>query len=121
MQLGTGVMPRIIRYRCGKFCSIRNQMIGLLLLIKKYSQKFRKFNCKKLSLKLNGLEKLNEKAIDIETKKIIIDLDKKFLRPTEVDFLSDFSKARRKLKWKPIITTNELIEDMIEEEFQNKS
>jgi len=26
------------------------------------------------------------------------------------------SKARKKLKWKPTITTNELIEDMIEEE-----
>ena len=49
--------------------------------------------------------------------KIIIYLDKKFLRPTEVDYLKgDFTKARKKLKWKPVITTNELIEDMIEEE-----
>ena len=59
----------------------------------------------------------NEKAIDINTKKIIVDLDKKYLRPTEVDFLKgDFSKARKKLKWKPLITTNELIEDMVKEE-----
>ena len=37
------------------------------------------------------------KAIDIKSKKIIIDLDKKHLRPTEVDFLKgDFSKARKK-------------------------
>ena len=64
---------------------------------------------------LTGSE--NEKAIDMETKNTIIDLDKKFLRPTEVDYLKgDFSKARKKLKWKPTITTNELIEDMIEEE-----
>ena len=73
---------------------------------------------KKLSLKIKWVGKgINEKAIDMETKKTIVDLDKKFLRPTEVDYLKgDFSKARKKLKWKPTITTNELIEDMIEEE-----
>ena len=47
----------------------------------------------------------------------IIELDRKFLRPTEVDFLrGDFSKARKKLKWKPLISTNELIDDMIQYE-----
>ena len=73
---------------------------------------------KKLSRKIKWIGKgINEKAIDMETKKTIVDLDKKFLRPTEVDYLKgDFSKARKKLKWKPTITTNELIEDMIEEE-----
>ena len=73
---------------------------------------------KKLSLKIKWVGKgINEKAIDMETKKTIVDLDKKFLRPTEVDYLKgDFSKARKKLKWKPAITTNELIDDMIEEE-----
>ena len=73
---------------------------------------------KKLSLKIKWIGKgINEKAIDMETKKTIVDLDKKFLRPTEVDYLKgDYSKARKKLKWKPTITTNELIEDMIEEE-----
>ena len=73
---------------------------------------------KKLSLKIKWIGKgINEKAIDMETKKTIVDLDKKFLRPTEVDYLKgDFSKARKKLKWKPTISTNELIEDMIEEE-----
>ena len=46
-----------------------------------------------------------------------INLDSKFLRPTEVDFLrGDFSKARKKLKWKPLISTNELIDDMIQDE-----
>ena len=79
---------------------------------------FVNLTAKKLSLKLKWVGRgLNEKAIDIDTKKTIIDLDKKFLRPTEVDYLKgDFSKARKKLKWKPVITTNELIEDMIEEE-----
>ena len=79
---------------------------------------FVNITAKKLSLKIKWIGKgINEKAIDMETKNTIIDLDKKFLRPTEVDYLKgDFSKARKKLKWKPSITTNELIEDMIEEE-----
>ena len=64
-----------------------------------------------------GWKRSKRKSNRYKHKKIIIDLDKKFLRPTEVDYLKgDFSKARKKLKWKPLITTNELIEDMIEEE-----
>jgi GDPmannose 4,6-dehydratase len=79
---------------------------------------FINLTAKKLSLKLKWTGKgIKEKAIDINTKKVIIDLDPKFLRPTEVDFLrGDFSKARKKLKWKPLISTNELIDDMIQYE-----
>ena len=44
-------------------------------------------------------------------------IDNNLLRPSEVDFLKgDFSKARRKLKWKPNISTDKLIDDMIEHE-----
>ena len=73
---------------------------------------------KKLNIKIKWIGKgLNEKAIDLDSGKVIIDLDKKFLRPTEVDFLKgDFSKARRLLKWKPFFKTDELINDMIEDE-----
>ena len=73
---------------------------------------------KKLKIKIKWIGKgIKEKAIDMNTKKTIIDLDPKFLRPTEVDFLrGDFSKARKKLKWKPMISTNELIDDMIQDE-----
>ena len=38
---------------------------------------------------------INEKAINIKTGKVIVDLDKKYLRPSEVDFLrGNFSKAK---------------------------
>ena len=79
---------------------------------------FVNLTAKKLSLHIKWIGKgIKEKAIDIKTKKTIIDLDPKFLRPTEVDFLrGDFSKARKKLKWKPLISTNELIDDMIQDE-----
>ena len=79
---------------------------------------FVNLTAKKLTIKIKWIGKgIKEKAIDMNTKKTIIDLDPKFLRPTEVDFLrGDFSKARKKLKWKPMISTNELIDDMIQEE-----
>ena len=49
-----------------------------------------------------------------------MEIDKKYFRPSEVDFLrGDFSKARRLLKWKPIHNTDDLIEDMISSELEN--
>ena len=79
---------------------------------------FVNLTAKKLTIKIKWIGNgIKEKAIDMNTKKTIIDLDPKFLRPTEVDFLrGDFSKARKKLKWKPLISTNELIDDMIQDE-----
>ncbi len=76
---------------------------------------------KKLDIKLIWRGKgENEKGIDQESKKIIIEIDKKYFRPSEVDFLrGDFSKAKRLLKWKPIYNTDDLIEDMISSELKN--
>ena len=72
--------------------------------------------CKKLKMKIywKGKNK-NEKAY--WNKKIIIEIDNKYFRPTEVDSLKgDFSLARKELNWKPKIQINELIEEMISEE-----
>ena len=73
---------------------------------------------RKLNIKIKWIGKgLDEKAIDLDTGKVIIDLDQKFLRPTDVVFLKgDFSKAKRLLKWKPSFKTEELINDMIKDE-----
>ena len=81
-------------------------------------KKFIELVAKKLdiSLKWNG-KGIKEKGIDRDTGKVIIDLDEKYLRPSEVDFLKgDFSKARRHLKWSPKISTDQLIDDMISDE-----
>ncbi len=85
-------------------------------------KKFVNTTAKKLSLKIKWRGKgLKEKAINLSNGKIIIDLDSKFLRPSEVDFLKgDYSKARKILKWKPSISTNELIDDMIKSEMSKK-
>ena len=76
---------------------------------------------KKLDLKIKWIGNgKNEKGIDQKSKKIIVDIDKKYFRPSEVDFLKgDFSKAKKLLKWKPIYNTDDLIEDMISSELEN--
>jgi GDPmannose 4,6-dehydratase len=83
-------------------------------------KKFIELVAKKLDIDLKWRGKgIEEKGIDKDSKKIIVDLDKKYLRPSEVDFLKgDFSKAKKHLKWSPGISTDELIEDMINEELK---
>ena len=75
---------------------------------------------KRLDLNIKWVGKgVNEKGIN-KNKKVLIDVDKKFFRPTEVDFLrGDFSKAKRLLKWKPVYKTDDLIDDMISSELEN--
>ena len=54
----------------------------------------------------------NEK--DYWKNKIIIEIDDNYFRPTEVNSLKgNYSKARKKLHWRPKITIRELIKDMI--------
>jgi GDPmannose 4,6-dehydratase len=83
-------------------------------------KKFIELVAKKLDIDLKWRGKgIEEKGIDKDSKKIIVDLDKTYLRPSEVDFLKgDFSKAKKHLKWSPGISTDELIEDMINEELK---
>ena len=70
---------------------------------------------KKLNINLIWKNKgINEIAIDKDSKKIIIKIDKKYFRPGEVDFLKgDYSKAKKLLKWKPKYKSDDLINDMI--------
>ena len=61
---------------------------------------------------------IKEKAYDKISKKVIVECDKKYFRPLDVNtLLGDASKARRKLKWRPKFNIKELIKDMIAEEF----
>ncbi len=61
---------------------------------------------------------INEKGIDKETGKVIVKVGKKYFRPTEVDsLLGDSKKAKKILKWKPKITFNQMIKEMIESDY----
>lgn len=58
-------------------------------------------------------EGLNEVGIDTVTGKTIVVVDRKYLRPAEVDrLLGDSSKARKELGWSPEYTFDDLVEDM---------
>lgn len=74
------------------------------------------------------LEKLKEKHPDLKAFKfdlshlkpgqIIVEVDPRYFRPTEVDILlGDASKAREKLGWKPEVTFDQLIDIMVEYDF----
>ncbi len=58
---------------------------------------------------------LEEIGIREDTKKIVVRIDKRYFRPTEVDqLLGKSEKARVKLGWEPETSLEELINEMIE-------
>ena len=61
-----------------------------------------------------GLDEVGKRA---DTKEVVIRVDPRYFRPTEVDQLQgDPSKARKELNWKPTITLNQIVAEMIEED-----
>lgn len=62
---------------------------------------------------------LNEKGIDKKTGKILIEIDKRYFRPAEVDvLLGDYSKAKKALGWKPKVKFKELVKMMTEADLE---
>lgn len=58
----------------------------------------------------------NEEGFDTETGELIVKVDKRYFRPSEVDYLlGDATKAAKKLNWKPKVGFEELVKIMIEE------
>ena len=81
-------------------------------------KRFVELTAKKIGIKIKWQGKgLNEIGINIKDNKTIIKIDKKYFRPTEVNYLvADFKKAKKILGWKPKYDINKLIEDMIKNE-----
>ncbi|MGE5473037.1 MAG: GDP-mannose 4,6-dehydratase [Ignavibacteriales bacterium] len=64
-------------------------------------------------------EGLDEKGIDKKTGKVLIDVNPKFFRPTEVELLlGDPTKAGEKLGWKPKVNFEQLVEMMVKEDLK---
>ena len=60
-------------------------------------------------------EGVNEKGVDATTGKVIVSVDPRYFRPTEVDtLLGDATKARNELGWKPEISFENLVLEMVE-------
>ena len=86
---------------------------------KQYSIKqFINLASKKLKMKIIWKGKgLKEKGF--LKGKPIIECDKNYFRPLDVNtLLGDAKKARKKLKWKPKVSLDDLIDEMINAEFQ---
>ena len=66
-------------------------------------------------------EGINEKGIDKSTGKILIEVDPRFFRPSEVDqLLGDPTKAKTLLGWNPTATSfNELVKIMVEHDMKS--
>ena len=65
-----------------------------------------------MNIEWNG-SGLDEVGIDTKTGKTIVVVDKRYIRPAEVDrLLGDYSKARKELGWAPEYTFDDLVEDM---------
>ena len=67
----------------------------------------------------------SKKEYNLETGKVVIQIDPNYYRPTEVDLLiGDSSKAKSELGWEPEISFQELVKEMMKsdlETFRNES
>lgn len=62
---------------------------------------------------------IDEKGLSRSSGKVLISIDPKYFRPTEVDLLiGDPSKAKEKLGWEPRVTFKELVKIMVEADFE---
>ena len=60
-------------------------------------------------------EGVNEKGYDVKTNKLLVDVNPKFYRPAEVEFLwGNPAKAEKKLKWKRNVDFDKLVAMMME-------
>jgi GDPmannose 4,6-dehydratase len=57
---------------------------------------------------------LEEEGVDTRSGHVVVRIDPRYFRPTEVDtLLGDSTKARTKLGWKPEISFDQLVEEMV--------
>ncbi len=69
-----------------------------------------------LDWKGNGI---NEKGIDKQSGRTLVEIDKEYFRPTEVEMLiGDYSKAKRILDWQPTVTFKELVKLMVKADWE---
>jgi GDPmannose 4,6-dehydratase len=58
---------------------------------------------------------VDEKGVDAKSGDVLVEIDRRYLRPTEVDFLlGDPSKAHKKLGWKHKTSFPDLVREMVD-------
>ncbi len=64
-------------------------------------------------------EGIQEKGYDNNSGKVLVEVDQRYFRPTEVDaLLGDSTKAKEKLGWQPRVTFKELVGEMVREDLK---
>ncbi len=64
-------------------------------------------------------EGINETGVDAKTGRTLVEIDRRYFRPTEVDILlGDASKARDVLGWRPTVSFPELVKEMVAEDLK---
>jgi len=64
-------------------------------------------------------EGVEEKGVDKDTGRVLIEVDPKYFRPTEVDLLiGDPSKAKKELGWEPEVKFKELVQLMVQSDLE---
>jgi GDPmannose 4,6-dehydratase len=57
---------------------------------------------------------LDEEGVDLQSGRTVVRVDPRYFRPTEVEsLLGDSTKARSKLGWKPELTFQDLVQEMV--------
>jgi len=69
-----------------------------------------------LRVKFRGKD-AKEEGVDLATGKVVVRVDLRYRRPTEVDtLLGDATKARKQLGWQPRVTFAQLVKEMVRED-----
>src|SRR4029079_16660966 len=64
-------------------------------------------------------EGLNEKGFDAASGRVLVELDPRYIRPTEVDLLiGNPAKAREKLGWHHKVSFEALVAEMVESDLK---
>ena len=62
-------------------------------------------------------EGVGEKGLDVKSGKILVEVDPRYFRPTEVDtLLGDPTKARERLGWSAKVSLDEMVAEMVRED-----
>jgi GDPmannose 4,6-dehydratase len=65
------------------------------------------------------IEKVTDPALNLEPGKVVVAIDPKYYRPTEVDYLvGDPSKAHRQLGWTPEYDLESLVREMVRSDIE---
>ncbi|GAG36270.1 unnamed protein product, partial [marine sediment metagenome] len=71
-----------------------------------------------ISLRWEG-KGVDQKGIDCNNNRCLIEVDPRYFRPTEVEtLLGDAAKARDKLGWRPEISFKSLVKEMVREDLE---